>query len=141
MESGTRRFRPGRIVRAAVVVVGTAGAVLLSLRGLVWLGERVPMIEEVGAPVVEGSLSRTPIRFAQTDFWFYPPRVEAELGHLKVPARRGYDDATESGIRWVRFPAVEAAESSSPIVYLAGGPGGSGIATASGDPTRLSPAT
>jgi len=55
--------------------------------------------------------------------------VEAELGRIDVPLnrRRGGSDSLE--LAFVRFPSTSA-DPGPPIVYLAGGPGGSGIATA-----------
>ena len=122
-----------RILRIAGWILLVPLLCLLSLRGLVWLGERVPMIEVTGPELVDGPLRLTPIRFAQTDFWFYPPRVEAELGHLSVPARRNHPTDETIDIRFVRFPATQELPDAAPIVYLAGGPGGSGVNTASGD--------
>jgi pimeloyl-ACP methyl ester carboxylesterase len=92
------------------------------------------MIEVTGAEVTEGALRRTPIRFAQTDFWFYPPRVDAEEGRLRVPARRSDPDGPSLDLRFVRFAATDSSvASNTPIVYLAGGPGGLGVLAATGD--------
>ena len=126
--SGLRRLLRGVLWLLLVAVCG-----ILTLRGLAWLGEKVPMIEEVGPEVVDGRLSLTPILFAQTDFWFYPPQVDAELGQLRVPARRDHPHDASVAIRWVRFAARGDRSAATPIVYLAGGPGGSGVYTASGD--------
>jgi pimeloyl-ACP methyl ester carboxylesterase len=123
-----------RILRPVGWTLLAAVIVLLSLRGLVWLGEQVPMIEATGAEVVEGALRRTPIRFAQTDFWFYPPRVEAEEGRFRVPARRSDPAGPSIDLRFVRFAATDASPASkTPVVYLAGGPGGLGVLSATGD--------
>ncbi|MDJ0909065.1 MAG: alpha/beta fold hydrolase [Woeseiaceae bacterium] len=128
-----RRSRLRSVVRVTVKVVLTIVVILAILRGIVALGERVPMIEATGPEVVDGDLTTRPIRFAQTDFYVYPPRVDAEEGRLQVPARR--DDAASGpiGIRYVRFPTTGSDATAPPIVYLAGGPGGSGTSTASGD--------
>src|SRR5687768_14084527 len=58
-------------------------------------------------------------------------RVEAELGHLRVPGNRALAGSREITLRFVRFRAT-GARPGSPIVYLAGGPGGSGIGAAYG---------
>ena len=58
-------------------------------------------------------------------------RVEAELGELRVPENRATDGSRAITLRFVRFRAT-GARPGSPIVYLAGGPGGSGIGTAYG---------
>lgn len=57
--------------------------------------------------------------------------VHAELGRFEVPLNRASSTAETLELVFVRFPATTA-EPGPPIVYLAGGPGGSGIATARG---------
>ena len=58
--------------------------------------------------------------------------VDAELGRIEVPARHDDpDDDNRLTLSFVRFPATTA-NPGPPIVYLAGGPGGSGIRTAKG---------
>jgi pimeloyl-ACP methyl ester carboxylesterase len=57
--------------------------------------------------------------------------VEAELGRLVVPMCRERADGRTIELSFVRF-ASTAAEPGPPIVYLAGGPGTSGIDTARG---------
>ncbi len=57
--------------------------------------------------------------------------VEAEIGSFEVPENRGASGSRALTLRFVRFPATTATPGP-PIVYLAGGPGGSGIATARG---------
>lgn len=133
MLTESRRAVLRRVARIAGALLGLVLVTLLGLRTLVWFGEKVPMIEETGPELVEGPLRRTPILFAQTDFWFYPPIVEAELGHLEVPARHAFPEEATIAIQYVRFPATGGDADAAPIVYLAGGPGGSGIDTASGD--------
>lgn len=54
------------------------------------------------------------------------PEVEAELGEFKVPENRTKAGSRQIAIRFVRFKST-GAKPGSPIVYLAGGPGGSGI--------------
>ena len=58
-------------------------------------------------------------------------KIEAELGHLTVPENRHRSRNSMIELAFVRFKS-RAANPSSPIVYLAGGPGGSGIALARG---------
>lgn len=58
--------------------------------------------------------------------------VDAQLGTVFVPERRGAPNARHLALRYVRFPST-AERPGSPIVYLAGGPGGSGIGAAQGD--------
>src|SRR5687768_12983858 len=57
--------------------------------------------------------------------------VQAELGEFQVPENRTKPGSRNITIRFVRFKST-AAKPGAPIVYLAGGPGGSGIGTASG---------
>ncbi len=55
--------------------------------------------------------------------------VDAFEGTFIVPENRGDSQSRNLTLRYVRFPAT-GSEAGSPIVYLAGGPGGSGIETA-----------
>lgn len=55
--------------------------------------------------------------------------VQAELGRLTVPENRHRPDSRSIELSFVRFPST-AEKPGPPIVYLAGGPGGSGITTA-----------
>lgn len=55
--------------------------------------------------------------------------VEAELGRLTVPENRDDPDSRMLRLAFVRFPGTSP-DPGPPIVYLAGGPGGSGIAAA-----------
>jgi pimeloyl-ACP methyl ester carboxylesterase len=56
-------------------------------------------------------------------------RVEAERGTLWVPENRSRPDSRRIKLEFVRFPATRKTDAA-PIVYLAGGPGGSGIEAA-----------
>jgi pimeloyl-ACP methyl ester carboxylesterase len=53
-------------------------------------------------------------------------KVSAELGEFSVPENRSNPGSHAITLRFVRFKST-AAKPGSPIVYLAGGPGGSGI--------------
>ena len=57
--------------------------------------------------------------------------TEAYEGSFAVPENRAEADSRTLTLRYVRFPATGDA-AGPPIVYLAGGPGGSGIETARG---------
>lgn len=57
--------------------------------------------------------------------------VAAELGRFSVPAHHDRPHGEQLELSFVRLPST-AAVPGAPIVYLAGGPGGSGIATARG---------
>ena len=58
------------------------------------------------------------------------PKVEAERGFLTVPENRQKPNSRLIEIAFVRFKSISP-KPKSPIVYLAGGPGGSGIGAAS----------
>jgi pimeloyl-ACP methyl ester carboxylesterase len=58
-------------------------------------------------------------------------RVEGQLGALTVPAHRDRAGAATMTVRFVRLPA-SGANPGAPIIYLAGGPGGSAIESARG---------
>ncbi len=55
--------------------------------------------------------------------------VDAELGRLGVPENRNSRHSREIELAFVRFKST-AKQPGPPVIYLAGGPGGSGIATA-----------
>lgn len=57
--------------------------------------------------------------------------VEAFQGHFEVPENRANPDSRTLTLTYVRFPATTDTPGA-PIVYLAGGPGGSGTSTARG---------
>jgi pimeloyl-ACP methyl ester carboxylesterase len=56
-------------------------------------------------------------------------KTDAYSGSFEVPEYRGDPDSKPLTLRYVRFPST-AEKPGAPIVYLSGGPGGSGIATA-----------
>lgn len=58
-------------------------------------------------------------------------KVRAFKGSFTVPENRARPQSRNLTLRYVRFPATGQAKAP-PIVYLAGGPGGSGIETAKG---------
>ncbi|MEM8961563.1 MAG: alpha/beta fold hydrolase [Acidobacteriota bacterium] len=67
-------------------------------------------------------------------YTFEPRRgepVEAERGRFHVPENRDDPDSRMIEMSFVRFPSTSD-KPGNPIVYLAGGPGGSGVATARG---------
>src|SRR3546814_6599939 len=57
--------------------------------------------------------------------------VEAERGKFDVPQHHAEPDGATFTLHFVRFPSTNP-NPGSPIVYLAGGPGGSGISAAEG---------
>lgn len=72
------------------------------------------------------SIAWTPHRFESGG-----QSVDAEMGELRVPENRGKPGSRTIALKLVRFKST-AAKPGAPIVYLAGGPGGSGIGAASG---------
>lgn len=58
-------------------------------------------------------------------------QVDAFSGHYFVPENRNNPNSRSIRVNYIRFPATSA-HAGSPIVYLAGGPGGSGTGTAKG---------
>ena len=100
-----------------------------------------PIREARGTPVTTGPLTLTPITFAETEYWLVPvprklipgPRkTDAEAGRLRVPVRHGDSGPDSIEIHFVRFRSTNP-NPGPPIVYLAGGPGGSGTLTSAGD--------
>jgi pimeloyl-ACP methyl ester carboxylesterase len=62
---------------------------------------------------------------------FNAPAIDAELGEVRVSENRSDPNSRTIALRFVRFKST-AAKPGHPIVYLAGGPGGSGIGAAMG---------
>lgn len=58
--------------------------------------------------------------------------IPAEIAVLEVPRRHSEPDGPRMGLKVVRLRATGGDGRSAPVVYLAGGPGGSGIDTARG---------
>lgn len=76
---------------------------------------------------------QAPLRFAP--YAFETERhgtIAAEVAFLEVPRRHGEPDGPRLRLRVVRLPATGSDGRAAPVVYLAGGPGGSGVATARG---------
>ncbi len=78
-------------------------------------------------PTHVGDLTLEPYLFKTQD----GQEVEAELGTLVVPEKRGDPNTRLIELAFVRFKSTSE-NPGSPIIYLAGGPGGSGISAASG---------
>ncbi|HUE96755.1 MAG TPA: alpha/beta fold hydrolase [Longimicrobiaceae bacterium] len=89
-------------------------------------------MKATGPSVVDGAVTRRPIRFSTTEHRFRPTVIDAEEGRLRVPERHADPDGRRIEVHYVRF-AGTAERPGPPIVYLAGGPGGSGTWSASGD--------
>ena len=97
-------------------------------RRLVGLAAALATLAFAAAPAAAAEAPR--LRLAPFDFEADDgTAVAAELGELRVPENRSRPGSRAITLRFVRFPST-ASTPGSPIVYLAGGPGGSGIATA-----------
>lgn len=89
-------------------------------------------VQETGQSRTSGDLTLVPVRVSTQ----FDGAVEAERGRLRVPLSRSADDTTTISVHWIRYPATTA-DPGDPIVYLAGGPGGSGTASSVGDRAPL----
>ena len=89
----------------------------------------VPAAAEGGLPREPGGvpLTLSPYTFETRD----GRTVEAQRGAFRVPENRRSARGREIELVFVRFPTTSPTPTA-PIVYLAGGPGGSGITTARG---------
>ena len=87
----------------------------------------------VAAQIRPGTLKLKPYTFETND---KKEKVDAEFGTLFVPEKRSDPDSNLIELAFVRFKST-AKNPGPPIVYLAGGPGGSGIGTARGESFSL----
>jgi pimeloyl-ACP methyl ester carboxylesterase len=116
---------------------GRSAVLLLALPLSIACDDGPPIRQLEGAtPVRRGPLTLTPIEFATTDFYVRPTKTRAEEGRLSVPESRRRPTGRTLELRFVRFVSTSASKGP-PIVYLAGGPGASGIWSASGDRNGL----
>ena len=75
----------------------------------------------------------TPLQFTPYQFKTEQHGVQAaEIAWLEVPARHAQPTGAKLRLRIVRLKAATAPPGAAPIVYLAGGPGGSGVGSARG---------
>ena len=79
---------------------------------------------------IAAGVSAAPAKFTPMTFQAQDgSKVEAEKGEFTVPENRSNPNSRTITIRFVRFKST-AAKPGNPIVYLAGGPGGSGVGAA-----------
>lgn len=84
------------------------------------------------APVLASGL-HAPLAFAPYAFETEGHgTIAAEVAFLEVPRRHGEPEGPRMRLRVVRLPATGGDGRTAPVVYLAGGPGGSGVGTARG---------
>ena len=81
----------------------------------------------MNAPQAAAASSETPMTFEDMK----GNKAEAFRGSFIVPENRNNPDSRNIRLEYVRFPATTKTPGA-PIVYLSGGPGGSGINTAKG---------
>ena len=83
-----------------------------------------------GVGVAQGRTATVEVRYEPTSFEVAGVgRVEAELGRFRVPEDRRRPDGRQIEIVFGRLRSTAAAPGP-PIVYLDGGPGGSGVGVA-----------
>lgn len=100
---------------------------MLRARGLTFLFLLLPLATGASAQQKAGDLKITSRVFESAR----GEKVDAEFGELTVPENRKKADSRLIRLAFVRFKSTST-NPGVPIVYLAGGPGGSGIAAARG---------
>lgn len=86
------------------------------------------MIVSPSAAAGESTLQFSPYEF-ETE---HHGSIDAQVAYFDVPTRHDDRNGSRMRLRVVRLPALAGASQRPPIVYLAGGPGGSGVGTARG---------
>ena len=100
----------------------------MSIYKCVWLLVTCLLLASAaGAQQKAGTLKLKPYTFENSQ----KEKVEAEFGTLLVPENRSNPESNLIELAFVRFKST-AKNPGAPIVYLAGGPGGSGIGAATG---------
>ncbi|MDC8832433.1 alpha/beta hydrolase [Alteromonas gilva] len=84
-------------------------------------------LTSIGRPLAANIENETPMIFTANN----GTQVDAYQGQLMVKENRDNPSSRHIRINYVRFPATRD-NAGPPIIYLAGGPGGSGIRTAQG---------
>ena len=113
--------------------VRIAAVVMLSIGTLAAVRSGHPEGQNRAQPIEtfrQGSASDDPV-FEPYEYEYEGTRVHAELGRLSVPERHASPHGQKIRLAFLRLKST-AADPGPPIVYLAGGPGGSGIALAKG---------
>lgn len=94
-----------------------------------------PLAPPAPGPAAAAAPASTPTPTLHVEPYRFTARdgttVDAELGTFEVPERRADPRSRRIALSFVRFRSTSASPGA-PIVYLAGGPGGSGISTATG---------
>jgi len=93
----------------------------------------VALMMFVGMLPAQAAGNETPLQFVPYAFETEQHgTVAAEVAFLEVPRRRDDPGGPHMRLRVVRLPTTGGDDEASPVVYLAGGPGGSGVGTARG---------
>ena len=102
----------------------------LSTLSACWM---VALMMFVGMLPAQAAGNETPLQFVPYAFETEQHgTVAAEVAFLEVPRRRDDPGGPHMRLRVVRLPTTGGDDEASPVVYLAGGPGGSGVGTARG---------
>jgi pimeloyl-ACP methyl ester carboxylesterase len=99
----------------------------MSISKCAWLMLLLLLAAPISAQPKAGALKLKPFTFENSK----NEKVESEFGTLLVPENRSDPQSNLIELAFVRFKST-AKNPGPPIVYLAGGPGGSGIGTATG---------
>ncbi|MCK9488821.1 MAG: alpha/beta hydrolase [Xanthomonadales bacterium] len=98
-----------------------------------WLAACMLAVMMAPMPATGADTPDTTLAFAAYEFQTEGHGTfDAEVAFLEVPRRRDRADGPRLKLRVVRLPATGGDASAAPVVYLAGGPGGSGVGTARG---------
>lgn len=95
------------------------------MKFLIILLSFVTSLQTLGSPIKH----EQPITFTSEDGASKGQSVAAYAGHFNVTENRTAKDSRSIALHYVRFPSTNQ-NPGPPIIYLAGGPGGSGIGTA-----------
>jgi len=83
-----------------------------------------------------GASSAQPVKYEPVSYNYEGIRVDAELGRFTVPQKHSRPNGPKLKLAFMRLKST-ASRPGPPIVYLAGGPGGSGIDIAKGPRGKL----
>ena len=83
------------------------------------------LVSAMAAPAAQSKVATEPYTYVGHQ----QQQVTAEIGYFQVPENRRNPDSRQLTLSFVKFPSTSATPKN-PIVYLAGGPGGSATGTA-----------
>lgn len=94
---------------------------------------RLPMLLVIALTLPPMALATQTLQFEPVAFETVDHGThDAEVGWIEVAARHHEPDGPTLRLRVVRLRALDRKSNRAPVVYLAGGPGGSGVGTARG---------